>query len=128
MHPLKDGELSSRFGTRVHPIEGTDDFHRGIDLASPAGSVVLAPMSGTVLEAASDERRGNYVIVKHRRGIETRYHHLASLGVTAGDTVEPGSSLGTVGSSGQSTGPHLHFEVRDQGEPVDPKQWLPKTR
>jgi flagellar protein FlgJ len=112
--------VSSGYGLRKDPFNGHAAFHKGIDLAAPAGTEVLAPWGGKVVSVNSDPGYGNYVVVEHPQGFQTRYAHLASAGVRVGDRVSAGQSLGTVGSSGRSTGPHLHFEVMRHGAQVDP--------
>lgn len=112
--------LSSGFGLRTHPILGTTREHRGIDLAAPAGSPILAPSPGVVSRAGWAGGYGIALFLEHGGGIETRYGHLARLNVVAGQTVRAGDVLGFVGSTGLSTGPHLHYEVRVNGHPVNP--------
>jgi len=100
-------------------------FHSGIDMAAPAGTIVRAAAGGRVRVAWSPAGYGLYVVVDHGGGIGTLYGHLESTAVLSGDAVAPGAELGRVGSTGLSTGPHLHFEVRRGGRPVDPAPWLP---
>jgi len=114
--------LTSDFGPRLHPIHGTVRHHDGIDLAAPLGSTIRTPRAGNVVQAGFEPGYGNLVVVDHGRGIQTRYAHCDRLTVQVGDRVHPGSQLGTVGQTGQATGPHLHFEVRENGTPVDPRQ------
>jgi murein DD-endopeptidase MepM/ murein hydrolase activator NlpD len=103
-------------------------FHSGIDMAAPAGTTVRAAAGGRVRVAWSPTGYGLQVIVDHGGGLATLYGHLESAAVVSGDVVAPGVELGRVGSSGLSTGPHLHFEVRRDGRPVDPTPWLPARR
>ena len=112
--------VSSAFGMRNDPINGTPRFHKGIDLAAPAGSPVVAALPGRVISAGYESGYGNSVLVDHDGGLRTRYGHLASINVKAGDLVTSDDTLGKVGSTGRSTGAHLHFEVIRMGTPVDP--------
>jgi len=118
--PVK-APVSSDYGPRKDPFTGRTSIHRGIDLAAPAGTQVLAPWGGKVVSVGSESGYGNYIVVEHAEGFQTRYAHLAATSVRAGDSVSAGEVLGTVGSSGRSTGPHLHFEVIRNGTRIDPK-------
>ena len=100
-------------------------FHSGIDMAAPAGTAVHAAAGGRARVAWNPGGYGLYVIVDHGGGIATLYAHLESAALLDGDAVGPGGEVGRVGSTGLSTGPHLHFEVRRDGRPVDPTPWLP---
>lgn len=112
--------VSSRFGARVHPVTGERHNHSGVDFAAPAGTPVRAAAAGRVEFAGTRGGYGNLVIVEHADGTETWYAHQRDLAVRAGDQVGAGAVLGTVGSTGRSTGPHLHLEVRRNGVAVDP--------
>jgi len=112
--------VSSGFGLRRDPFSGRARFHHGLDLAAPEGMAVVAALPGTVVSARFENGYGNTVVLQHSGGIQTRYGHLGSVSVKAGDDIEAADALGTVGSTGRSTGPHLHFEVIRSGEPVDP--------
>ena len=112
--------ITSRFGYRVHPIFGTTKFHSGLDIAANSGAVVSAAAGGTVSIAEYSSSYGNYVVIYHSNGTTTLYAHMSSIAVSAGDTVSQGQTIGYVGSTGNSTGPHLHFEVRVNGSCVDP--------
>jgi murein DD-endopeptidase MepM/ murein hydrolase activator NlpD len=112
--------LSSSFGLRRDPFSRQIKFHKGVDLAAPEGMKVIAALPGTVLAVGYVRGYGNTVLVQHDDGIQTRYAHLASIDVKAGDVIASQSTLGTVGDTGHSTGPHLHFEVIRMGRPVDP--------
>jgi murein DD-endopeptidase MepM/ murein hydrolase activator NlpD len=116
--------LSSGFGIRKDPFTDETRFHRGIDLAAPAGMEVRAACAGRVVFSGSAKGYGNTVVLQHPGGFETRYAHLGTLAVKAGDTLQPRQVLGTVGNTGRSTGPHLHFEVSRQGVRVDPAALL----
>jgi len=119
-----DGETTSEFGQRTDPIEGTQRFHAGIDIAAPSGAPVRSAGAGVVVRAGSASGYGNLVIVAHGDGLQTRYAHLSRIHVAPGQVVAAGERVGRVGQSGRATGPHLHFEVRQDGEPVDPKELL----
>lgn len=118
------GELTSGFGFRLHPLLGYQRFHSGIDLGADYGSVIHAADRGTVIYAGWYGGYGNAVIIDHGTGITTLYGHTSELYVTEGQTVQQGQPIAAVGSTGLSTGPHLHFEVRENGEPVDPMTYL----
>lgn len=113
--------VSSEFGPRTHPVSGERHQHSGIDFAAPAGSPVRAAAAGTVSFAGERGAYGNLVIILHPDGAETYYAHQRDLSVRAGQAVSAGQMVGTVGSTGRSTGPHLHFELRRDGRPVDPR-------
>ncbi len=119
-HPLPKSRLTSYFGYRSDPFSGKCSFHRGIDLAAPRGTSVLASRSGNVIEKAKNPVLGNYIVIQHGNGYQTVYGHLESYNVDLGDHVASGSVIGTVGSTGKSTGPHLHFEIRKNGKAEDP--------
>ena len=119
-----EGRVSSRFGHRSDPFSGERKAHKGVDIAAAAGTPIQAVRAGTVTFSGDRGGYGNVVIVDHGDGLETRYAHCASLDVQVGQTVQAGSSIATVGSTGRSTGPHLHFEVRKDGQAVDPHEVL----
>lgn len=119
-----DGRLSSTFGPRLHPITGEMRPHRGIDLAAPTGTPIAAMAAGTVTFAGWQNGYGNVVIIQHGDGTETRYAHQDTMGVSVGQEVAAGELIGTVGSTGRSTGPHLHLELRRDGDAVDPAPYL----
>lgn len=112
--------LSNRYGYRVGPGGQNGAFHAGIDIPAELGAPVLAAADGTVTEASFDANRGNYLVLDHGNGMETVYAHCLHLDVEAGDAVAAGQEVATVGSTGLSTGPHLHFEVRQDGEAQNP--------
>lgn len=118
------GRVSSAYGWRTDPLKGQARFHGGIDLAAKHGTEVPAAAAGTVVTAEAQGGYGLTVVVRHHNGFESRYAHLASLDVKAGDIVTQGQQLGRVGSTGRSTGPHLHFEVTQGGRRVDPEQFV----
>lgn len=118
------GRVSSGYGWRSDPLKGQTKFHGGIDLAARYGTQVPAAAGGTVVTADEQGGYGLTVVVRHPNGFESRYAHLSSLDVKAGETVAQGQPLGRVGSTGRSTGPHLHFEVTQAGRRVDPEQFV----
>lgn len=117
--PLR-GPLTSRFGLRVHPLFGRRHFHTGVDISAPRGAPVRAADGGTVLFAGWYGGYGKLVVLDHGQGVSTLYGHLSAILVTAGQQVARNQLIGRVGSTGYSTGPHLHFEVRRDGRPIDP--------
>ena len=119
--PVK-GRLSSSFGTRVDPITGATRSHNGMDIAAPEGADIRAVRDGVVRHAGVSPSYGNFIIIDHGDGLETRYAHCSKLMVENGDKVRAGERIGSVGSTGRSTGPHLHLEVRQDGEALDPKE------
>lgn len=122
--PTEGVALSSRYGWRIHPIHGDARMHQGIDIPGTAGSPVFATAEGAVSLADWSGGYGLLVEIDHGAGLDTRYAHLSSLAVTQGQRVRKGQILGYVGSTGSSTGPHLHYEVRMAGEAVDPTAFL----
>ncbi|XID90970.1 murein hydrolase activator EnvC family protein [Paenibacillaceae bacterium WGS1546] len=123
--PLKsDYRLSSEFGMRTHPITGKKRLHAGIDMAAPKGTPIYAAEAGVVIVAQSWSGYGNCVIIDHGGGLWTLYGHMSKISTKKGDTVKRGEKIGEVGSTGQSTGNHLHFEVRKNSEPVNPAPYL----
>lgn len=116
------GSVISKFGMRIHPIHGTRKMHNGIDLASPMGSPIISPYSGKVSYADSGYNGGygKLTIVEHANGLSTWYAHQSQIGVKVGQQVKANEIIGKVGSTGASTGAHLHFETRVNGKPVDP--------
>ncbi len=114
------GRLSSKFGKRQHPVAGDEQFHGGIDLAAPMGSSVFAAAEGKVVFAGKRAGSGNAVFLRHYGGYRSYYLHLSKVLVKRGEWVVQGQLIGLVGSSGISTGPHLHFEIRKKGRQLDP--------
>jgi murein DD-endopeptidase MepM/ murein hydrolase activator NlpD len=114
------GRLSSDYGWRRDPIDGSEKFHKGVDLALPLGSDVPAARAGQVSFAGEMSGYGLTVEISHGDGVSTRYAHLSELDVKAGDDVAAGQTIAKSGSTGRSTGPHLHFEVLDEGQAVEP--------
>ncbi len=122
--PIK-GVISSGFGMRKDPITGENRFHNGLDIAAPDGTVIRAAMPGKVLFSGVKKGYGNVVILDHGEGLRTLYGHNRRNLVAQGGFLEAGTPLAEVGSSGRSTGPHLHFEVTRDGHPSDPLAFLP---
>lgn len=118
------GPITSNFGYRSHPILGRGRFHAGTDFGAPTGAPIFAADSGTVIVAEWYGGYGNAVIIDHGNGLTTLYGHCSELYVTVGQGVQRGQTIAAIGSTGLSTGPHLHFEVRQQGEPVEPLAYL----
>lgn len=122
--PMVGAELGSPFGNRVDPITGHIAFHPGLDFAAPIGSDILAAGGGKVRFAGFQNELGNLVEIDHGNGLISRYAHSSRLYVKEGDIVAPGQRIAAVGSTGRSTGPHLHFEILHEGRYVDPMQYL----
>jgi len=116
--------ISSPFGYRIHPTLGVKLFHNGVDMAAPSGSKILAAYDGIVVAADYTSVMGNYIMVDHGDGLYTVYMHASALYVSKGDVVIKGEHIAAVGSTGRSTGPHLHFSVRLNGQYVDPMSYL----
>jgi murein DD-endopeptidase MepM/ murein hydrolase activator NlpD len=121
---VESGLLSSKFGKRVDPFTGKMEQHKGIDIAGKEGSDVLATGDGVVIWADERSGYGNLVEIDHGNGITTRYGHNRDLLVKAGDTVRKGQPIALMGSTGRSTGPHVHIEVLHNGKQVDPSRYL----
>lgn len=122
LQPVDGGRLSSTFGMRMHPILGRRTLHRGVDYAAPEGTPIRAAGDGLVVHAGLRGGYGHLVRIRHDHSYATAYAHLSDYapGLAVGRQVRQGEVIGFVGSSGRSTGPHLHFEVLARGEPVDP--------
>lgn len=118
------GNITSPFGNRIHPITNTQEKHTGIDIDINAGYDVKASSDGEIIKQATDERLGNYIIIKHKGSYFTCYAHLDSFKSAEGEYVKSGDIIGVAGSSGQVTGPHLHFEIRKGEERVDPLKYI----
>jgi murein DD-endopeptidase MepM/ murein hydrolase activator NlpD len=122
--PVREGYMSSVFGQRMDPFSGEEAFHKGIDFAADAGEDVLAVAAGIVTWAGQREGYGNLVEVTHGNGYVTRYAHDSKVVVSVGQMVQRGQVLATVGSTGRSTGPHVHFEVLKGGQQIDPSSFI----
>jgi murein DD-endopeptidase MepM/ murein hydrolase activator NlpD len=116
----EDGRLTSGFGSRFHPILGYVRFHDGVDLAASAGTPIVAAADGRVVGAGWRGGYGQEVQIAHAGGVQTLYGHMSRIAAHAGELVHKGQVIGYVGSTGLSTGPHLHFEVTKNGRPVNP--------
>ncbi|MDX6692837.1 MAG: hypothetical protein QOF02_440 [Blastocatellia bacterium] len=122
------GELTDGFGGRRNPFGGySSEFHTGQDIATLTGTPVAAAANGTVIFAGCQNGYGQLVIIDHGDGLTTRYGHLSRIEATLGQSISRGDVLGRVGSTGRSTGPHLHYEIRVNDKPVDPMPYLPAT-
>ncbi|MEO0462722.1 MAG: M23 family metallopeptidase [Pseudomonadota bacterium] len=126
-HPLSNasvGRVSSNFGWRRHPVLGKRKRHHGIDIAAPSGTPVYATADGVVEKAYYSRSYGRVIYLDHGADFETRYAHLSGMTVAPGARVRKGDLIGFVGSSGRSTGPHLHYEIRIAGQPVNPMPYM----
>lgn len=121
---LSGGVVTSKFGYRRHPITGRSSLHKGIDIAGKTGADIVAMADGLVVFAGRKSGYGNIVELRHANGLETRYAHNNRNMVKEGDLVRKGQVIAKLGSTGRSTGPHVHFEVRRNGEAVDPMRYL----
>lgn len=121
--PVKNAKVTSRFGYRVNPITKVYGFHTGLDLAAAEGTDIYAAYTGTVTKAESSEARGNFIILEHGNGLKTVYCHCSELFVEVGSVIRAGERIAAVGSTGQATGPHLHFEIQLNGVWCNP-EWV----
>ena len=121
---MPGSRVTSTFGVRADPFLGRKALHSGIDFAEAQGTAIHATAPGTVTKAGSFGGYGNMVEIDHGNGITTRYGHMARVTVQVGQTLERGATIGAVGSTGRSTGPHLHYEVRRDGVAVDPAKFF----
>ncbi len=119
-----NGTVTSDYGYREHPVYSGESFHSGRDIAADEGSDIYAVCDGTVTEAGEAQMAGLYVKIRHPDGRETLYCHCSKLLVSAGDSVSAGDRIALVGQTGLATGPHLHFELHENGETVDPEEIL----
>lgn len=122
--PVEQGYYSSNFGYRLDPFNGRSTFHTGVDFVANPGTLAHAAAGGVVSAAEFHPEYGNMVDIDHDNGLTTRYGHLSKYRVKVGDVVMKGQVIGEVGSSGRATGPHLHFEVREKGVPLNPNRFL----
>ena len=118
--PLRDFRISSTYGLRANPVTGNITMHQGLDLAAPEGTAVYAIADGTVIETGYDPIYGNYIVISHQNNWTSVYGHLQIIETALRSNVRSGTLIGRVGSTGQSTGPHLHFELRQDGRAVNP--------
>jgi murein DD-endopeptidase MepM/ murein hydrolase activator NlpD len=119
-----EGQHTSGFGMRMHPIDHEERLHSGMDIAAPAGTPIQAAAAGQVVFSGTQAGYGNVVVIQHEEGYSTLYAHNTANLVSVGTTVSQGQPIATVGSTGRSTGPHLHFEVRKDGKRLDPVQFF----
>ena len=124
LSPIIDGWFSSNFGYRIDPFTGLQSFHEGIDFPADNGTPVIAAASGKVIESGYQPQYGKIVVIDHGNGLVSRYAHASEVYVNEGDLVVRGQRVASVGSTGRSTGPHLHFEVRLNGVPQNPARFL----
>jgi len=122
--PVPMGYYSSNYGYRLDPLNGKTSFHTGVDLIAPPGTPVVAAAGGVVATVAYVSEYGNMVEVDHDNGLTSRYAHLSRSLVKVGEVVMKGQNIALVGSTGRTTGPHLHFEVREKGIPLNPNKFL----
>lgn len=122
--PVKNARITSGFGYRTNPVSGKYGFHTGIDLAADEGTPVAASFYGKIIETGSSDVWGNYVLMEHSEDFQTYYCHLSEIYVKEDTIIRQGETIGLVGSTGWSTGPHLHFEVRINGVRVNPASLL----
>lgn len=119
-----DGVVTSPFGEREHPVYGQDAIHYGVDIASDKGTNILTTAPGKVIEVKKHEIYGNCVLIQHTERIKSFYAHMESINVKEGDIVNADTVIGTVGDTGVTTGPHLHFGVRVDDNPTDPEKYI----
>ena len=119
-----DGWITSGFGSRISPFNGLKIFHEGIDLAASTGTIIIAPADGIVTFAGVKPGYGNTLVIDHGYGYMTKYGHNSVHFVKSGDKVKRGDRIATVGNTGRSTGPHLHYEVQVNGIPQDPQVFI----
>jgi murein DD-endopeptidase MepM/ murein hydrolase activator NlpD len=124
-----NGYITDGFGMRRNPFNGEGrEVHEGLDIAVDFGTPVTSTADGLVIYAAPHAGYGNLVIVYHSNGITTRYGHLSRISIEAGQRVKRGDQIGNVGSTGRSTGPHVHYEIRENDQPVDPQRYAVQTQ
>ncbi len=123
--PVIGPRQSSGFGMRIHPIRRYSKMHKGVDLAAPIGSFIRAIQSGIVVFADPYAGYGNFVVIKHANGLTSHYAHCDEIKVRTGQRINAGEIIATIGNTGHSTGPHLHLEIRYNGEPLDPERIFP---
>jgi murein DD-endopeptidase MepM/ murein hydrolase activator NlpD len=122
--PLDDTRLTSDYGMRTHPVLGGRRSHKGVDLSAPTGTPIYATADGYVSKAEWFSSYGKFVSIEHGADLQTRFAHMSSITVKAGTRVKKGDVIGYVGSTGRSTGPHLHYEVRIAGKAVNPVPYM----
>ena len=125
VNPIMSARLSSKYGKRIHPIKKFSSTHSGIDLAAPMDSPIRAAQKGIVIFADRYAGYGNLVVIRHQNGMTTHYGHCSKILVEPGTYIKAGQIIARIGSTGVSTGPHLHFEIRFNGVPTDPLKVFP---
>ena len=126
--PLEDARMTSDYGDRTHPVLKRRMGHKGVDLAAPTGTPIYATADGFVSKAERYSSYGNFVSIEHGARIQTRYAHMSRIAVADGTFVKKGELIGYVGSTGRSTGPHLHYEVRIDGQAVNPVPYMVESQ
>jgi murein DD-endopeptidase MepM/ murein hydrolase activator NlpD len=124
INPVEAMRFSSHYGYRTDPFQGRRKNHKGVDIPGPVGTPIFATADGTIGRAQWVSGYGKYIEVEHGNAIQTRYGHLSGMNVVSGQRVKQGDIIGFMGSTGRSTGSHLHYEVRIAGEPVNPTSFL----
>lgn len=122
--PVTKNKITSKFGLRTDPFKRTSSFHTGVDIRGKVGDPVFAAAEGTVIQAEYFGGYGNYIVIQHSDVYTTSYAHLSKIDVEVGDKINKGEIIGAVGSTGRSTGPHLHYEIIKNGKPIDPYTYL----
>ncbi len=122
--PVENGRYTSYFGFRVNPITGEYGFHTGLDIAAKEGTIIRAALSGKVEKVGEDSRAGKYILLSHQNGLSTFYCHCSEVIAEEGANIRQGETIALVGSTGMSTGPHLHFEIRKNNIRYDPLKVL----
>lgn len=117
-------QITSPYGRRVHPVSGNDSVHSGVDFAAASGTSVFSPASGTVVSVWTDSSCGKGIRISHSAGYETVYCHLSQQLVSAGDSVAAGCEIAKTGNTGRSTGPHLHYGIKYNGQYINPTSWI----
>lgn len=118
------GNISSPFGQRVHPITGKVTMHNGVDIAAPSGSKIVCASDGVVARSEYNGGSGNFVLIDHGNGYTTSYSHMQNLMLTVGQHINAGQQVGVVGATGMTTGPHLHFELKLNGNAINPMDYV----
>ncbi|MGL5838622.1 MAG: M23 family metallopeptidase [Sphingorhabdus sp.] len=124
INPVEVMRMTSQYGYRTDPFQGRRKNHKGLDIAGPIGTPIYATADGTVGRAQWVSGYGKYIEIEHGNAIQTRYGHLSAMNVYSGQRVRKGDVIGFMGSTGRSTGSHLHYEVRIAGEPINPASFL----
>lgn len=119
--PLKSMTITSGFGYRENPFTKTREFHSGIDLKASVGTIIYSPYKGRINNIGYSDFYGNYLIIEHTHGYSSHYYHLKNIKIKEGSIVKKGDIVALTGNSGRSTGPHLHFEIQYNSEPIDPR-------